>query len=121
MGFSALVLLASVACGSSNPGPSTTSGGSSPSSGNGQVAEDLTFTGALSGHMTSAHRGDTYVCTGGQVPINNSNVGAGALTIGPILGSMGGSEYTINLVMLNYHGPDTYPGTTGAFSIYASQ
>ena len=39
----------------------------------GEVSEDLTFTGALAGHLTKAHRGDTYVCAGGNFASNNPN------------------------------------------------
>jgi len=102
--FSALVLLASIACGSGAP---VTSAGSSPSSSNGQVAEDLTFTGALSGHMSSAHRGDTYVCAGSQT----------SLAAGPIVGDMGAKEVTINIVKISFHGAGTYPAGGVGFDV----
>ena len=104
--FSALVVLASVACGSGNPGTPITPGGSSPSSSNGQVAEDLTFTGALSGHMSSAHRGDTYVCTA-----------SGSLAIGLIVGDVGGKDPTMNIVKISFHGADTYPAGGVGFDV----
>lgn len=102
--FSILVLLASVACGNGTP---TTSAGSSPTSSKGQVAEDLTFTGALSGHMSSGHRGDTYVCAGSQ----------SSLAAGPIVGDVGGKEVTINIVKISFHGAGTYPAGGVGFDV----
>jgi hypothetical protein len=101
------VVLACIACGGGNPGPSTNAGGSSPSSSNGQVAEDLTFTGALSGHMSSAHRGDTYVCAGS----------ASSLAIGPIVGDVGGRQVTMNIVKISFHGAGTYPAAGVGFDV----
>ena len=102
--FSTLVLLATMACGNATP---TSSAASSPSSSNGQVAEDLTFTGALSGHMSSAHRGDTYVCAGSQ----------SSLAAGPIVGDVGGKEVTINIVKISFHGAGTYPAGGVGFDV----
>jgi len=102
--FSALVVLASIACGNGTP---ATAAGSSPSSSNGQVAEDLTFTGALTGHMSSAHRGDTYVCAGSQ----------SSLAVGPIVGDVGGKEVTINIVKISFHGAGTYPAGGVGFDV----
>jgi hypothetical protein len=106
IGVSTLVLLACSACGG---GTSTASGGSSPSSSNGQVAEDLTFTGALSGHMSSAHRGDTYVCAGST----------SSLAAGPIVGDVGGKAVTMNIVKITFHGAGTYPAGGVGFDVGA--
>ena len=71
--------------------PSTASAG-------GTVAEDLTFTGPLAGHMGSAHRGDTYVC---------ANAG-GSYVAGPIVGSVAGKEVVLNITKLSFKGAGTY-------------
>ena len=94
------------ACGGSTGGANTTSG-ATPSSSNGQVAEDLTFTGALSGHMSSGHRGDTYVCAGS----------ASSLAIGPIVGDVAGKEVTMNIVKISFHGAGTYPAGGVGFDV----
>ncbi len=44
--------------------------------------EDLTFTGAVSGHMTNGRTGDTYTCE--------------PTTTGPIVGNVGGSDYAFS-------------------------
>jgi len=49
--------------------------------------------------MSSAHRGDTYVCAGSQ----------SSLAAGPIVGDVGGKEVTINIVKISFHGAGTYP------------
>ena len=89
------------ACSGSTSGAGTPSGppAAASSSANGEIAEDLTFTGALSGHMSSGHRGDTYVCGG---------LGS-SLAVGPIVGSVGAKEVTINIVKISFHGAGTYP------------
>src|SRR5258708_8497080 len=60
-----VVAFALAACGTAaSPGPAAGSSPvSSPAPSSGSIAEDLTFTGALAGHMRSGHRGDTDVCT----------------------------------------------------------
>ena len=97
-----------VACG----GP-TTAAGSSPSaaatqsSNSGQVAEDLTFTGAISGHMGSAHRGDTYVC---------ASTG-GSFVAGPIVGDVGGKRMAMNIIKLSFHGAGSYESGGVSFDV----
>src|SRR5258708_34231983 len=77
-----VVAFALAACGTAaSPGPAAGSRPvSSPAPSSGSIAEDLTFTGALAGHMGSGHRGDTHVCTGSPKQF----------VAGPSLGDLGG-------------------------------
>jgi hypothetical protein len=103
-----VVVTAACGGGSSGAAGSTSpSAAATQSSSNGQVAEDLTFTGALTGHMSSAHRGDTYVCAGS----------ASSLAVGPIVGDVGGKEVTINIVKISFHGAGTYPAGGVGFDV----
>jgi hypothetical protein len=72
----------------------------SPASASGAIAEDLTFTGPLAGHMSSGHRGDTYVCAGNTKQF----------VAGPIVGDVGGKRVSLNIVKITFHGPGSYPG-----------
>jgi hypothetical protein len=80
------------------------------------VAEDLTFSGALSGHLTRAHRGDTYVCAGGNFVPNNPNT-KGQLAVGPMVGDLGGKEVRMNIVNIGYHGPGSYDAGGVSFDV----
>jgi hypothetical protein len=99
-----LVATVAAACGTaSTPGPS--GAGSSPASSpsaasSATIAEDLTFTGPLAGHMTSARRGDTYVCTGSSTQF----------VAGPIVGDVGGKNVAMSITKISFHGPGSYPG-----------
>jgi hypothetical protein len=62
------------------------------------VAEDLSFTGPLSGRMTSASAGDMYLC---------ASTG-GAFAAGPILGDVGGRQVDMNIVTVPFHGAGSY-------------
>ena len=93
-----------IACGS---GGAATTSATTPSSTNGQVSEDLTFTGAISGHMGSAHRGDTYVC---------ASVG-GSYVAGPIVGDVAGKQMNMNITKLSFHGAGTYPAGGVGFDV----
>jgi len=97
-----VVAFALAACGTAaSPGPAAGSSPvSSPAPSSGSIAEDLTFTGALAGHMGSGHRGDTYVCTGS----------AKQFVAGPIVGDVGGKQVLLNIVKITFHGPGSYPG-----------
>jgi hypothetical protein len=99
--MSATLLFALAGCGgsTSSNGAAGSSPASSPTPASGAIAEDLTFTGALAGHMSSAHRGDTYVCT---------NSGR-SFVAGPIVGDVGGKEVILNITKISYQGPGTYP------------
>jgi hypothetical protein len=91
------------ACGTgASPGPAAggSSPAASPTSSSGAIAEDLTFTGALAGHMSSGHRGDTYVCTGNTKQF----------VAGPIVGDVGGKQVSINITKVTFNGPGRYPG-----------
>jgi hypothetical protein len=97
-----VAVFALAACGTAaSPGPAA---GSSPASSaapsSGAIAEDLTFTGALAGHMSSGHRGDTYVCTGSTKQF----------VAGPIVGDVGGKQVSLNIVKITFQGPGSYPG-----------
>jgi hypothetical protein len=101
----ATLWLATGACGGTAASPGASPSGfspaaASPSSASGTIAEDLTFTGPLAGHMGSAHRGGTYVCTGSSTQF----------VAGPIVGDVGGKEVMLNIVKISFHGPGTYPG-----------
>jgi hypothetical protein len=91
------LVCAVVACGGASP---SAGGTASTSSSAGTIAEDLTFTGALAGHMSSGHRGDTYLCAGNTTQ----------LVAGPIVGDVGGTSVAINIVELSFNGPGTYSG-----------
>src|SRR5258708_10137097 len=83
-----VVAFALAACGTAaSPGPAAGSSPvSSPAPSSGSIAEDLTFTGVLAGHMGSGHRGDTYVCTGS----------AKQFVAGPTAGYAGGNHVCLN-------------------------
>jgi hypothetical protein len=97
-----VVVLASAACGTNaSSGPvAGSSPAPSPASASGAIAENLTFTGALAGHMSSGHRGDTYVCAGS----------AKQFVAGPIAGDVGGKQVSLNIVKITFNGPGSYPG-----------
>lgn len=99
-----LLVMWAAACGGSGsaPGPLAVA---SPSPASGTIAEDLTFTGQLAGHMSSGGRGDTYVCAGSSTQ----------LVVGPIVGDVGGKQVTMNIVKITFHGPGSYPGGGLAF------
>jgi hypothetical protein len=102
--------LLAIACESASPnsaGGATTSAATTPSSKSGQVSEDLTFTGAISGHMGSAHRGGTYVCAGM----------GGSYVAGPIVGDVAGKQMTMNITKLSFHGAGTYPAGGVGFDV----
>lgn len=105
-----------VACGSSDTGSTSSSGTTASADPSGSVPEDLTFTGVVSGHMTEGRRGPVFACAGGSFAPSGLG-GSGQLAIGPIVGAVGGTDYQINIVMLNYHGPGTYAVSTGFFSL----
>jgi hypothetical protein len=99
-----------IACGSASPnrgGAATTSAATTPSSSSGQVSEDLTFTGAITGHMGSAHRGDTYVC---------ASTG-GSYVAGPIVGDVAGKQMTMNVTKVSFRGAGTYPAGGVGFDV----
>ncbi len=75
-----------IACGS---GGAATTSATTPSSTNGQVSEDLTFTGAISGHMGS----------------------------GPIVGDVAGKQMNMNITKLSFHGAGTYPAGGVGFDV----
>ncbi len=81
----------------SNVNPSSPSNTSSqPSSNNtsGGVSENLTFTGAVNGKISTGKKGDTYLCS--------------TMATGPIVGAIGGVNYTFEYRALNAKGPGTY-------------
>lgn len=110
--ISALVaaVLTAAACGG---GASSAGGASSPaasapaSSATGEIAEDLTFTGALSGHLTAAHRGDTYVCAGSS----------GSFVAAPIVGDVSGKEVSLSITKISFHGAGTYDAGGVGFDV----
>jgi hypothetical protein len=73
----------------------------------GEAPEDLTFSGALSGHLTKAHRGNAYLCAGGNLLPNNPTT-TGQLAVGPIVGDLGGEDVQLSITKIDYHGPGTY-------------
>ena len=62
------------------------------------VAEELTFTGALRGQMTSGTAGDAFACA----------ATGGAFVAGPILGTVAGTQIEMNIALLSFHGAGTY-------------
>jgi hypothetical protein len=108
--LSAAALVAAAGCGNTTSntgaGPSPTGAGT-PASASGAIAEDLTFSGALAGHMTSGHRGDTYVCTGSNVQF----------VAGPIIGDVSGQQVALNITKISFHGAGSYPGGGVGFDV----
>ena len=100
-----LVLVA--ACGDSSTGSATTPPAPSPTSSGPSIAEDLTFTGALSGHLASGSAGDTYVCA----------ATGGSFVAGPILGSLAGSQVELNIVKLSFKGAGIYSPVGVSFDV----
>jgi hypothetical protein len=82
----------------------------------GEVPEDLNFSGALSGHLTKAHRGNAYICAGGNLLPKNPNT-TGQLAVGPIVGALGGKEVQLNITKIDYHGPGTYNAGGVSFEV----
>ncbi len=80
------------------------------------MSEDLTFSGALTGHLTKGHRGDTYVCAGGNFVGNNPNT-KGQLAIGPIVGDLGGQQVLMKITKIDYHGPGSYDAGGVSFDV----
>jgi len=89
--------------GTPSPSPAPTASGG-PS-----VAEDLTFTGALSGRMAAGSAGDTYVCA----------ASGGAFVAGPILGVVGGLQVEMNITKLSFQGPGSYTAGGVSFDVSA--
>jgi hypothetical protein len=96
-----LLLTAAPACGDSGassaaPPAPTPSPSPAPT-----AAEDLTFTGALSGRMTSASAGDAFSCA----------AAGGSFVAGPILGDVVGIQVEMNITIVGFTGPRSYaPG-----------
>jgi hypothetical protein len=79
------------------------------------VAEDLTFTGALSGHLATGRAGEMYVCTGGNFVANPNT--KGQLVVGPIVGEVGGKEVRMSITKIDYHGPGSYDAGGVSFDV----
>src|SRR2546427_12749369 len=95
------ICVAVSACGGSSAPPSNTaatSNGSPPASTPSTVAggtvEDLTFEGAVAGHMTAGHRGGAYSC---------GKLGS-TWTAGPIEGDIAGRAYDMDVRVSGYKG-----------------
>ena len=103
------VALMLAACG----GGQTASGGSSSrlassaSPTGDSISEDLTFTGALAGHMDNGKRGDTYVCAGT----------GGSYVAGPIVGDVSGKEVALNITKISFHGAGSYAAGGVSFDV----
>lgn len=103
-----LGLLSSACGGGGSAGRTSDSPAASAStSADGTIDEDLSFSGVLAGHMTRAHRGDTYVCAGT----------GGSYVAGPIVGDVGGKEVSLSITKLSFHGAGTYPGGGVSFDV----
>lgn len=104
----AAVLTAACGGGTSSAGGASSPAASAPaSSATGEAAEDLTFTGALSGHMSTAHRGDTYVCAGSS----------GSFVAAPIVGEVSGKEVILSITKISFHGAGTYEAGGVGFDV----
>ena len=90
------------------PSPSATAAG--------EVSEDLTFSGALSGRMRTARRGEMYVCAGGNVAPSNPNT-TGQLVVGPIVGDVDGRKVQMNITKISYRGPGSYDAGGVGFDV----
>jgi hypothetical protein len=94
-----LLCLMATGCGADAPPEHGPSPSPSPSAAGPTVPENLTFTGALAGHMSSGAAGDLYVCvwTGGNY------------VAGPILGVAGGRQVQMSITKVSFNGAGTYP------------
>ena len=72
------------------------------------VAEDLVFTGAISGHVTSGSAGDAFECQA---------AGSGSYAAGPILGSLAGRQVEMNVTILNFSGSGDYSASGVTFDV----
>lgn len=96
-----LVALAVAGCGERTTTPPPASPPSSSSANGPSAQEDLTFTGRLSGRLSSGSAGDAYVCA----------ATGGSFVAGPILGTIAGQQVELNIVKLAFTGAGTYaPG-----------
>lgn len=96
-----LALIALSGCGGGATTPPNGLSSTSPAASAPGSAEDLTFTGRLSGHLASGSAGDAYVCA----------ATGGSFVAGPILGTLGGQQIELNIVKLGFTGAGSYaPG-----------
>ena len=106
----AAVLAGVAGCGGptgSGSGSGSAPAGSAGSASGGDIAENLTFTGTIAGHLSRGRRGDVYVCTVGSYQPGKSG-SSGNLLVGPILGDVNGTTYQLNIAKLQFHGPGRY-------------
>jgi hypothetical protein len=103
------VALMVAACGGGETGASGSRSpvASSPSPTGDSISEDLTFTGALAGHMDNGKRGDTYIC---------SSTG-GSYVAGPIVGDVNGKQVALNITKISFHGAGSYPAGGVSFDV----
>ncbi len=104
--------LSLAACGSGGEtsgetSPAVSSASAMPSASGDTINEDLTFTGALAGHMDAGHRGNTYVCTST----------GGSYVAGPIVGNVNGKEVALNITKISFHGAGSYPAGGVSFDV----
>ncbi len=75
---------------------------STPASGAGATPEDLTFTGAVTGHMAAGRKGGVYVC---------GKLGPRFIA-DPIEGDIGGAPFDVSITIADgYKGPGSYQST----------
>src|SRR5581483_4331891 len=107
----ALILLVTIVggCGegSAVPPPASPSIAPVTASAGESAAEDLTFSGALTGRVTAGAPGDAFVCA----------TTAGSFVAGPILGTLEGAQIELNIVLLSFHGAGTYPPQGVSFDV----
>lgn len=102
-----VALLAVGGCGQSAPTPALASPPASSSAAGPSAPEDLTFTGSLSGHLSSGTAGDAYVCA----------ATGGSFVAGPILGSVAGRQIELNIVKLSFTGAGAYSAGGVSFDV----
>ncbi len=105
----ALVFAAGCGQPASTSTPELTPSHAPPSASAVAVAEDLAFTGALSGHLTSGTAGDAYACA----------ATGGAFIAGPLLGTASGAQLEMTITHLGFKGAGSYPPAGVSFDVGA--
>ena len=66
--------------------------------------------------MTKGHRGNTYVCSGGNFVPKTASAN-GSLAVGPIVGDVDGKTIQMNITKISYHGPGSYDAGGVSFNV----
>jgi hypothetical protein len=110
IGLLLAALLATVGCGESTASAGGRLPAASPQASAASASEDLSFSGALSGRMTSGTAGDTYICASA----------GGSFVAGPILGTVADKQVELNITKLSFTGAGSYAPGGVSFDVDAS-